>query len=343
MTGTTQGAEEPTRVAVIGTGPWWGREHLRAFSTRADTRLCAVVGRTEATASARAQEYGVNAYVDVEEMLRRERPDLVATTLPNEKHFEPTLRLIRAGVALFVEKPLVFDLEEADVLLREAADRGLFFAINFNHRYATPVTMAARVCRDGTLGDVVFASWRFGGEAGTSSHAHANLIETQCHGFDMLEHLCGPIESVMAQMTDMTGRGFSTLVVALQFRAGAVGSLVGSYDSSYAYPATHRVEINGTGARLVITDTVKRFELTRAGDETTSVWEAGYFNDAERQFNRMFDRHLDEVIPALRSGGEPPIHARAGRRALYLAHAAIESFETGRRVDTSDGGQHVRG
>jgi predicted dehydrogenase len=331
------------RVAVVGTGAWWGREHLRAFSSRGDTVLCAVVGRTPDKTRARAEEFGIPGYVDLHEMLDRERPDLVAMTLPNEGHFEPTLAVIRAGVPLFVEKPLVFDLGEADQLLREAADRELFFAINFNHRYATPVRLAARAVRDGTLGPVVFATWRFGGEPGTSSHPHANLIETQCHGLDLLEHLCGPIDSVAAQMTDMTGRGFSTLVVALHFAGGGVGSLVGSYDSSYAYPGTHHLEVNGTQARLVVTDTVKRFELSRAGEETATTWEAGYFNDTERSFSQMFDRHLDEVIPALRTGGPPPIHGRAGRRALALAHAVIESHDTGRRVDTGDGSRYGAG
>ena len=47
----------------------------------------------------------------------------------------------------------------------------------------------------------------------------ANLIETQCHGFDMLEHLCGPIESVMAQMVDnLTGRGNSTMAIVSELR-----------------------------------------------------------------------------------------------------------------------------
>ena len=96
--------------------------------------------------------------------------------------------------------------------------------------------MAADAVRAGALGELIFATWRFGGEPGTSAHPHANLIETQCHGLDMLEHLCGPIDSVTAQMTDRTGRGYSTLVAALHFANGAVGSLVGSYDSSYAYP-----------------------------------------------------------------------------------------------------------
>lgn len=321
------------RVAVVGTGQWWGREHARLFSRRPDTELCAIVGRTPATTAARAAEFGTRGYTDLDEMLARERPDLVSVCLPNEGHFEPTLHLIRAGVALFVEKPLVFDLGEADTLLAEAAQRDLFFAINFNHRYARPVQLTRAALDAGELGDVVFATWRFGGEPNDGASPHRNLIETQCHGFDLLEHLCGPIASVAAQMTDQTGRDFSTVSVALRFANGAVGSLVGSYDSSYAYPLTHLAEVNGTRGRVVIEDTVRRWRMSTLGEETSRVWEAGYFNDDDRSFHRTFDRHVDEVLTALRTGAQPPIHARAGRRALALAMATIESFETGRRVE----------
>ena len=325
---------QQVRVAVVGTGAWWGRQHAIAFSTRSDAQLCAIVGRTPGRAEERAAEFGVPGYVDVEEMLDQERPDLVAVCLPNEGHFEPTLRIIKAGFPLLVEKPLVFDLDEADQLLAEAAKRQLFFAINFNHRYAKPIQLAHEALQRGTLGRLTFATWRFGGEIGTSSHPHANLIETQCHGLDMLEHLCGPISSVMAQMTDATGRGYSTLSVAVGFDNGAVGSLLGSYDSSYSYPDTHRLELNGLDGRILVEDTVRRYTFTPAGQEISSVWQAGYFNDRERQFHATFDRHLDAMLPAFVSGTEPPVHAAAGRRALHLSRCIIESFETGTRVGT---------
>jgi len=138
---------------------------------------------------------------------------------------------------------------------------------------------------------------------------------------------------VTAQMTDKTGRGYSTLVATLHFANGAVGSLVGSYDSSYAYPATHRLELNGTSGRILVEDTVRRYTFTQAGSEVSSVWQAGYFNDADRGFHRTFDKHVDDLLPAFRNGQAPPIHARAGRRALAVALAIIDSFETGTRVD----------
>ena len=88
----------------------------------------------------------------------------------------------------------------------------------------------------------------------------------------MLEFLCGPIDSVMAEMTDLTSRGtYRALVLALHIGTGAVGSLVGSYDASYAYPDTHQVELNGTEGRIVIQDTVRRYAFSAKGSETAEV------------------------------------------------------------------------
>jgi myo-inositol 2-dehydrogenase / D-chiro-inositol 1-dehydrogenase len=319
------------KVCLVGAGQW-GRQHARVFSQREDVAVCAVAGRTLEKTQARAAEFGLRAYTNVTEMLDRERPDFVSLSLPNLEHFGATLEVIQAGYPLLVEKPLVFDLEEADRLLAEAQRRGLFFAINFNHRYAKPLRLARQAIEAGRLGEITHAIWRFGGEANVSPHPHANLIETQCHGFDQLEHLCGPIRSVMAEMADLTGGGYRTVVLALRYANGAAGSMTGTYDSSYAYQDTHRLEINGTEGRLVVDDTVRRFTFQKAGEETSEVWQAGYFNDFDREFHRTFDVHLHAVLDAFKRGDQPPVHARAGRRALQLAWAAVESFESGKRV-----------
>ena len=321
-----------TKVALVGTGGW-GRQHARVFSQRPDVEFCAIMGRNRERVEARAAEFGIRPYTSIAEMMDKEKPDFVSLSLPNEGHFEPTLEVIQAGVPLLAEKPLVFDLNEADTLLDEAAKRNLFFAINFNHRYAKPMRLAHEAIQSGRLGELIFATWRFGGEgSGSVGHPHRNLIETQCHGFDSLEFLCGPIATVMAEMTDKTGNGFSTMALSLQFQNGSVGSLVGSYDSSYSYPDTQRVEVNGVAGRVVIEDTVRRYSFHPAGQETGEVWQAGYFNDFDREFHRTFDVYLDAMLTAFRQGEAPPVQAAAGRRALLLALATIRSFETGRRV-----------
>ena len=319
------------KVCLVGAGQW-GRQHARVFSERPDVSLCAVAGRTFEKTQARAAELGIRAYTNILQMLDTEKPDLVSLCLPNLEHFEATMQVIQSGYPLLVEKPLAFDLSEADQMLAEAEKRGLFFAINFNHRFAKPIRLALEAIERGRVGDLTHAIWRFGGEANISPHPHANLIETQCHGFDQLEHLCGPIESMMAEMTDKTGDGYRTIALALRFSNGALGSMIGTYDSSYAYQGTHRLEINGTKGRLIVEDTVQRFCFQSAASETAEVWQAGYFNDFDREFHRTFDLHLDAIIGALKRGDQPPVHARAGRRTLQLAWAAVESFESGKRV-----------
>lgn len=317
------------KVALVGAGGW-GRQHARVFSSRPDVEFCAIAGRTPEKTQRRADEYGVRAYTDLDEMLDQERPDLVSLCLPNQGHFEPTMKVIQAGCPLLVEKPLVFDPKEGEALLDAAGDR--FFAICFNHRYAKPVRLAKEAIEAGRLGDLIFATWRFGGE-GSSGHPHANLIETQCHGFDMLEHLCGPISAISAEMTDKLGKGLTTMALSLRFASGAVGSLVGSYDTSYAYPDTQRIEVSGAGGRLTIDDTVRRYTFNATGSELGETWQAGYFNDLDREFHRTFDFYIDAMLEAFKNGEAPPVHARAGQRALRLAYAAIESYETGRRVE----------
>ena len=177
-----------------------------------------------------------------------------------------------------------------------------------------------------------FAVWRFGGEPGTSRDPDADLIETQCHGLDMLEHLCGPIDSVMAQMTSREGLGHPTVAVSVGFASGAVGTLLGSYETSYAYPGTHFLEVNGTDGRLLIEDSVKRSRSAAPDRRRGRSWEAGYFDDDGRDFHHTFDHYADALLAALKAGAPPPVHARAGRRALELARAIIASYESGVRV-----------
>ncbi len=313
------------KVALVGTGGW-GRQHARVFNAHPDVEFCAVAGRDEVRTRKRAEEYGVRGYTDIDRMLESEQPDLVSLCLPNQGHFEPTMQVLRAGFPILVEKPLVFEIDEAVQMLALAGDR--FFAICFNHRYAKPVRLAYEAIQSGKVGEILFATWRFGGE-GSSDHPYANLIETQCHGFDMLEHLCGPISAISAEMTDKR----STLALSLRFANGSVGSLVGSYDTSYAYPDTQRIEVSGSSGRVLIEDTVRRFTFNAAGNEMGESWQAGYFNDFDREFHRTFDLYIDAMVKAFMNGDPPPVHARAGLRALQLAHASIQSVETGRRVE----------
>ena len=55
----------------------------------------------------------------------------------------------------------------------------------------------------------------------------------------------------------------------------------------------------------------------------------------DRSFYATFDKHVDALLAAFKAGQPPPVHAQAGRRALELALASVESSRSGRRVEVA--------
>ena len=319
------------KVALIGTGNWC-LQHCRVLSHHPQVEFCGILGRNKERAKRRAKLYDVPYYLDLKELIKYQKPDLINISLPNEHHFDMTMQVIKSSCHLFVEKPLVFKMNEANKLINEAKKRKLFFGINFNWRYSTPVRKAIKTINENKLGDINFITWRFGGTGG-GGDPFGNLLETQCHGFDMLEYLNGPIKSVHSFMTNKTNNGFSTFVISMKFANKAVGSLTGSYDTSYAYPNSHYLEINGSKGRILIEDQVRKFTFNKKNNETAEVWQSGFFNDYEREFHSTFDDHYNQVIYNFINKKKPPIHANSGRRALELALAAIKSFKNNKTVN----------
>ena len=322
------------RVAVVGAGGW-GYQHARAFFERDDVQLTAVFGRTEERTARRAAQFGIRPYTDLDAMLRQEKPDLVSVCLPAQHTYETTMRLIEAGVPMLVEKPLAYRLDQGEALIDAAEKKHLFMAIDFEQRFSVPCQRAKAAIDAGDLGRLVFAHWRFGHGWGspTIDHPHTNLIEAQCHGLNTLEYLCGPIRSVMAEMTQNGGRGsYSTFVLSLTFENGAVGSFLATLDANEHNSLSQLIEIGGVDGRVLIEDNVRRYTFQRTDSDTAQTWSAGFFEDDLRAFSHNLDRYLDAMLPAFRAGEKPPVPASEGLRALRIAYAAIESFETGRRV-----------
>lgn len=110
------------KLAAIGYGDIATRGHfpeLAKFKDRA--RLVALGGRNRAKAEACAQRYGVRAYTDIDALLASDI-DAVLILTPPDSHQEYAVQAIAAGKHVFLEKPMVTSLEEAEAI--EAAARG---------------------------------------------------------------------------------------------------------------------------------------------------------------------------------------------------------------------------
>ncbi|HEX7157823.1 MAG TPA: Gfo/Idh/MocA family oxidoreductase, partial [Edaphobacter sp.] len=120
-------ASHPLRVAVVGAGAF-GRNHLRVYreleQAGEPVRLAAVVDRDSVAAKGAAERFGVPAFESIEACLEATEIDAASICVPTVAHADAARPLLGAGVDVLIEKPLAASLEDADRILKLAAENG---------------------------------------------------------------------------------------------------------------------------------------------------------------------------------------------------------------------------
>lgn len=311
-----------------------GSIHGRALRSHPRVDLAGICGRTAPKTEALAKEFDVPAFLSVGEMLDRARPQVVSVCTGNKAHLQPTLESLEAGANVFVEKPMAFTLEEARSMVEGSRRTGMALGVNFNHRFSQPYKRALGWLRDGSIGVPAYLTMKFAGSLYKElNDPYAQLIETQGHSFDLLRLFGGEIEEVMSFLADPRGMNvYTSAVTALRFGNGAVGSLVGSWDSSYHHPHAQVFEMSGTEGRAVVDNVVDSVRLYRHDEQEYSEWKPGLFATGERDFWNTIDIHVHAFVDAVIRDEGPPVTGDDGLRALEITYAAIRSFESSRPV-----------
>ena len=332
-TSEVRGQERKLRASVIGAG-FVGSIHARALADHPAVDLVAVCGRTRPKTEALAFRYGIPFHLSVEQLLAAERPDVVCVCTGNDEHVEPTLAALEAGAHVFVEKPMAFRLEDARRMADTAERAGLKLGVNFNHRFAEPYQRALRFMQEGSIGTPAYACMRFAGDLYPNlNDPYCMLIETQGHSFDLLRLFSGEIQEINAFLTDPRKIGvYTSAALAIRFTGGAVGTLLGSWDSSYSHPASVMFEVSGTEGRIEVENIVDAVRTFRHDSASFIEWRPGLFDGGQRDFWRTIDAHIGSFVEAVLEDRDPPVGAADGLRALEATFAAIRSFEEGRPI-----------
>lgn len=83
-----------------------------------------------------ARRYQVPAaYNDLDTMLERERPDIVHVTTPAHTHAPLSVKLLQAGVHVYVEKPFAIDLPEAQTVVDAANATGQLLCLGHDQLF----------------------------------------------------------------------------------------------------------------------------------------------------------------------------------------------------------------
>ena len=134
------------------------------------------------------------------ELIERDLLDAAVVTSPDWTHAEVAIDLLRAGIAVYLEKPLAITLEDADAVLTAAQESGTPLYIGHNFRHAAVVRQLHEIVARGELGEVK-AVWcrHFVGNGGDyyfkDWHAdrrrvNSLLLQKASHDLDVI-HLLG--------------------------------------------------------------------------------------------------------------------------------------------------------
>ncbi|HVG20826.1 MAG TPA: Gfo/Idh/MocA family oxidoreductase [Blastocatellia bacterium] len=130
------------RAAVIGAGHF-GREHARVYADSGRAGLVAVCDINESNGRPVAERHGASFVTDYRELVGE--VDAVSLAVPTVSHHSIACELLRAGVAVLVEKPISRTLEEADEIIAEAERNGAVLQIGHLERFNPALIAAARI------------------------------------------------------------------------------------------------------------------------------------------------------------------------------------------------------
>jgi len=255
---------EKLKTGIIGCGKV-AAIHAAALTTIQRSAFTAVCDEDEKRAQEFASRFGVKAYTDVEEMLSREKLDVVTVCTPHPVHKVPTIKALKAGANVLIEKPLASSLEDCDAMLSIAAETGRQIAIISQRRFYSPCMRLKNAIDAGkigkpALGTVYMFGWR--NEAyyksdpwrGTWKNEGGGVLVNQApHQLDLLQWFMGgeidEIYGIWENLNHPYIEVEDTALAILKFKNGGIGNIIVSNSQN---PGIYgKIHIHGTNGASV--------------------------------------------------------------------------------------------
>src|SRR3954463_15683959 len=154
------GQERTTyRTALIGSG-WWGKNILReaAASKRCKiVALCDVDGNGLEVSGEQVNDFSGDSpklYKHHQELLEKERPEIVIIASPDHWHALQTIDAVKAGAHVFVEKPTGHTVNESRAMFHAARDSGKVVQVGLHRRIGPHHGSGMSFLKSGKVGEV---------------------------------------------------------------------------------------------------------------------------------------------------------------------------------------------
>lgn len=267
--------EKTVRIGLIGFGGM-GQTYARLIygGMAEGMTLAGVCCRNAAGQALLAAEFsGVAVWADAEEMAACNAAyDAVLIVTPHTSHIPLGLKFAALGKHLLLDKPAGVSAGDVRQLLDKTAEMGVAFGMIFNNRQLPAFRAAKKLLEAGAIGDLHRAVWVCNSwYRSPAYHASASwrsswtgecgglMLNQNPHYLDMWQWFFGLPDRVYADM--QFGRYNDFLVDdAVDIQFGYDNGFHGTFVSATGEaPGVNRLEIWGTGGKLMIEDGAKLY------------------------------------------------------------------------------------
>lgn len=328
-------------VALIGAGRM-GLTHLRNLLGIPGVRVVAVADPDLAAAErGRVLARAERATTDIAGAIEAAGVDAVIIVTPTDTHAGLIELAVRAGRAVFCEKPIALDFGESCRVADLARAAGVPVQLGFMRRFDPGYAEAGRRIAAGELGRLeTFRALSRDTYPPPLEFLRASgglFLDMAVHDFDLARFLVGEVaEVVCAQGAVLIDERFAqaddidTAVTTLRFANGALGVVETSRRSVWGYDI--RTEIAGAAGKLVV-EAGARTPLAHATD--FGVRRDHHENFPDR-FEAAYRRELEAFFQALAEGRPPTPGPEDAVETQRLALAAKRSWREGRPVRVAE-------
>ncbi len=287
---------------------------------------------------------GPRRFAALDEALAAGGYDAALLVTPPDGHLEQSRAIFAAGLPLLAEKPLATTLDDAAAIVRLSEAHRLPLTVGLNFRYL-PVTMgirdlvARKVYGEPGFGQFTYQRNRDGMRPGLNKYPltmrHPMMLEQSVHHLDLIRYAYGrEVESVSCRTWNPSWSMYAhaaNVSCLLTLEGGLEVNYLGTWTGGWN---EMKFEWRTDCERGVIVQRELFADLAAAGTTEPALSTVPIAD--ERPFIDDTARLLDDFVAAVRTGAPPPCDGRDHLRTLALCFAAIESDETGRRIDVGE-------
>jgi predicted dehydrogenase len=331
------------RVGIIGCGNIFPM-HAYPVQELATCELVSVCDNKEDRAKAKAKEFNCKAYTNYEEMIDKEKLDVVHVCTPHYMHPPMVIRALEKGSNVLTEKPMSTKYEDA-VKMVETADRaGKTLGVIFQNRYNPGSVLAKKILDSGELGKILGAkldvTWMRTDEYYSKSDWKGTwdkegggvMIDQAIHTFDLLRWLLGSeVEYVDCHIENRTHKIIEVEDEAdgvIKFKNGVLASFytINYYsEDSDVHLELHcengKIHITADAAVIDMKDG-RKYEADKVPGESFS------YGNVKGYWGVSHIKQIDAFYKSLAKGEKPFID---GHEALGTMQLVLGLYDSGRQ------------